>query len=136
MGFTVPKNTLYAITLDFYRYYPQRQETQNYSSYHMNYNPSNRKRFPNLLAASNDEVYQMKKNIQDINCDIKRLQDTRKPLTEEKNDLNDALSLLAKEDKDTREEVSEMISKEAQYKMELNQDIEEHDKLRDLEGPL
>merc|ERR1712150_471580 len=65
--FTVPKNTLYAITLDFYRYYPQKQDTQNYSSYHMNYNPNNRKRFPNLLAASNTaEVNEMKKNVQDI----------------------------------------------------------------------
>merc|ERR1711997_1277240 len=81
---TVPVNTLYAITLDFYRYFPQRKGesneiTQNYAPYHMNYNPNNRNRFPKLLSANNnDEVKQLKENLKSIEEDIKRVQDTKK----------------------------------------------------------
>jgi len=78
----------------------------------------------------------LKENLKSIEEDIKRVQDTKKPFEAEKEKLRKEVNKFAQDTLAAKNEIASVISEESRLKSEWSKDIEEHNKLKDLEGPL
>ena len=95
----MPRNTKYAITKEKFKYFPP-SRTQNYSSYYM---PQSRKFGPPLLVGDfRDEEKQNQQAIDNIE--------------NEKNDINDKISIITVEEGRLKQQSKEIVDQQTKLK--------------------